>query len=98
MPLSGLSLRQALDILRSSPAVTVLQVISFKMNLSKSNIYFIFSPGLSGHGQLRKLLGRAARGSEAEILDSAELLLWPGVCARHGRDPDPAEAGGGDQH
>ena len=38
-------------------------------------------------------MGRAARGSETEILDSAELLLWPGVCARHGWDPHPEEAG-----
>ena len=41
VPLSGLSLRQALDILRSSPAVTVLQVFVFFLVYDMMSIFFV---------------------------------------------------------
>ena len=51
VPLSGLSLRQALDILRSSPGVTVLQVCRVSDNSGNSWSACAAAPRSGGHGR-----------------------------------------------
>ena len=76
VPLSGLSLSQALEILRSSPGVTSLQV---RPPGSPDLLIISYIAGVPGDRQLRQLQGRSARRAQAARLHRAQLLVRPGM-------------------